>query len=248
VGDLLLIRPGEKVPIDGVVLEGRSSLNESMITGESRPVPKEPGDEVIGGTINGNGSLIIRVDKTGEETALAQIIQLMKEVQESKPRTQRLADRAAHYLTIIAITVSMVSFTYWNYAGAGVVFALTIAVTVMVIACPHALGLAIPTVTVISSTLAAKNGMLVRNAEALEVGEKVDTIVFDKTGTLTQGSFQVTDIVTDGIEEDELPRGTVRAPHRRGHGQGAKGPGNSGRGDERLRGRVRPRREGRGGG
>ncbi|OGD55718.1 copper-translocating P-type ATPase [Candidatus Bathyarchaeota archaeon RBG_13_60_20] len=206
VGDILLIRPGEKVPIDGVVLEGRSSLNESMITGESRPVTKEPGDEVIGGTINGSGSLVLRVDKTGEETALAQIIQLVREVQESKPRTQRLADRAAHYLTIIAITVGVVSFAYWNIAGAGVVFALTIAVTVLVIACPHALGLAIPTVTVISSTLAARNGMLVRNAEALEVGEKVDIIVFDKTGTLTEGSFQVTDIVTDGVEEDELLR------------------------------------------
>jgi len=208
VGDVLLIRPGEKVPIDGVIIEGGSALDESMITGESRPVSKEVGDEAIGGTINGMGSLKIRVEKTGEETALAQIIQLVREVQESKPPTQKLADRAAHYLTITAITVGLASFVYWNYfTGMGIVFALTTAVTVIVIACPHALGLAIPTVTAISSTLAAKNGMLVRNAEALEVGEKVDTIVFDKTGTLTQGLFKVTDTVTTGsLTEGELLR------------------------------------------
>ena len=208
VGDVLLIRPGEKVPIDGVIIEGGSALDESMITGESRPVSKEVGDEAIGGTINGMGSLKIRVEKTGEETALAQIIQLVREVQESKPPTQKLADRAAHYLTITAITVGLASFVYWNYfTGMGVVFALNTAVTVIVIACPHALGLAIPTVTAISSTLAAKNGMLVRNAEALEVGEKVDTIVFDKTGTLTQGLFKVTDTVTTGgLTEGELLR------------------------------------------
>ena len=208
VGDVLLIRPGEKVPIDGVIIEGGSALDESMITGESRPVSKEVGDEAIGGTINGMGSLKIRVEKTGEETALAQIIQLVREVQESKPPTQKLADRAAHYLTITAITVGLASFVYWNYfTGMGVVFALNTAVTVIVIACPHALGLAIPTVTAISSTLAAKNGILVRNAEALEVGEKVDTIVFDKTGTLTQGLFKVTDTVTTGtLTEVELLR------------------------------------------
>jgi Cu2+-exporting ATPase len=206
VGDVLLVRPGGKVPIDGVVIEGASALDESMITGESRPVSKKVGDEVIGGTINGMGSLKIRVEKTGEETALAQIIQLVRQVQESKPPTQRLADRAAHYLTITAITVGLAAFTYWNYlAGMGVVFALTTAVTVTVIACPHALGLAIPTVTAISSTLAANNGMLVRNADALEVGEKVDTIVFDKTGTLTRGVFKVTDTVSTGsLTEDEL--------------------------------------------
>ena len=206
VGDILLVRPGGKVPIDGVIIEGASALDESMITGESRPVSKEVGDEVIGGTINGMGSLKIRVEKTGEETALAQIIQLVRQVQESKPPTQRLADRAAHYLTITAITVGLAAFIYWNYlAGMGVVFALTTAVTVTVIACPHALGLAIPTVTAISSTLAANNGMLVRNADALEVGEKVDTIVFDKTGTLTQGVFKVTDTVATGsLTEDKL--------------------------------------------
>lgn len=208
VGDILLVRPGEKVPIDGVIISGESALEESMITGESKPVSKGEGDEVIGGTINSMGSLRIRIEKTGEETALAQIIQLMEEVQDSKPPTQKLADRAAHYLTITAITVGLGSFVYWNYlSSAGIVFALTTMVTVTVIACPHALGLAIPTVTAISTTLASSNGILVKNADALEIGEKIDTLVFDKTGTLTQGSFNVTDIVTSGEgSENELLR------------------------------------------
>jgi Cu2+-exporting ATPase len=205
VGDVLVIRPGDKVPIDGIVIEGTSSLDESMITGESKPVTRTLDEEVIGGTINGLGSLKIRVDKTGEETALSQIINLMREVQDSKPPVQKLADRAAHYLTIVAITVGLISFIYWNYfALAGMVFAITIAVTVTVIACPHALGLAIPTVTAISTTLAAQNGILVKNADALEVGENIDTIVFDKTGTLTAGAFSVTDIVAEDLSEDEI--------------------------------------------
>jgi Cu2+-exporting ATPase len=205
VGDILLIRPGDKVPIDGIIIEGQSSFDESMITGESKPVLRTLGDEVIGGTINGMGSIQIRVDKTGEETALAQIIKLMEDVQDSKPPVQKLADRAAHYLTIAAITVSLGSFIYWNYfTAAGLVFAVTIAVTVTVIACPHALGLAIPTVTAISSTLAAKNGILVKNADALEVGENIDTILFDKTGTLTEGTFNVTDIIAEGVSEEEV--------------------------------------------
>jgi Cu2+-exporting ATPase len=195
IGDTLLVRPGGKVPIDGVIVEGQSALDESMITGESKPVSKREGDEVIGGTVNGLGAVKIKVHKTGEETAIAQIIKLMQDVQASKPRTQRLADRAAHYLTISAII-----------AG-GLVFSLTLAVTVLVIACPHALGLAIPTVTAISTMLAAKNGILVKNADALEIGEKVNTIVFDKTGTLTAGAFSVTDVVTiNGFEGDDLIR------------------------------------------
>jgi P-type Cu2+ transporter len=190
-----------------------------MITGESKPVSKRVGDEVIGGTINRMGSLRIRIEKTGEETALAQIIQLMEEVQESKPPTQKLADRAAHYLTITAITVGLGSFIYWNYfGGEGIVFALTTMVTVTVIACPHALGLAIPTVTAISTTLAASNGILVRNADALEVGEKIDTIIFDKTGTLTQGIFSVTDIISTGEwSDDELLRYTTSLENESEH-------------------------------
>jgi Cu2+-exporting ATPase len=205
IGDILLIRPGDKVPIDGVIIEGKSSLDESMITGESKPVLRDVDDEVIGGTINGLGSIKIRVDKTGEQTALAQIIKLMEEVQDSKPPVQKLADRAAHYLTIVAITIGLGSFIYWNYfALAGMVFAITIAVTVTVIACPHALGLAIPTVTAISTTLAAKNGILVKNADALEVGENIDTILFDKTGTLTAGAFSVTDVVSEELSEEQV--------------------------------------------
>jgi Cu2+-exporting ATPase len=208
VGDILLVRPGEKIPIDGMIVEGGSAVDESMITGESKPVTKKKGDEVIGGTINGNSSMQIRVEKTGKDTALAQIIDLVERVQESKPDTQKLADRAAHYLTIIAITVATITFIYWNYVAASeMVFALTLAVTVTVIACPHALGLAIPTVTAISSTLAANNGMLVQNAEALEIGEKVNTIVFDKTGTLTEGKFRVTEVhLAAELTEEELIR------------------------------------------
>lgn len=194
-GDLVLVRPGEKIPIDGDVVEGETSVNEAMITGESNPVHKGPGAQVIGGAINGEGSIRVKVTKTGEETALAQIIKLVEEAQASKPPVQRLADRAAHYLTITAIVVGTLTFISWNLLGAGTLFALTLTITVLVIACPHALGLAIPTVTTISTTLAARNGLLVKNAQALEVGRTVDSIVFDKTGTLTKGEFGVTDVV-----------------------------------------------------
>ncbi|MEK6959205.1 MAG: heavy metal translocating P-type ATPase [archaeon] len=196
VGDILLIRPGEKVPIDGKVIYGKTSINESMITGESKPVTKRVGDKVIGGTINQTGSVRIKVEKVGEDTALAQIISLVKNAQSSKPRTQKLADRAAHYLTIIAIIVGVITFSYWFvFMGAGLVFALTLMITVFVIACPHALGLAIPTVTAISTTLAAKNGVLVKDMKSMEIAKNLDYVVFDKTGTLTKGEFGVTDIV-----------------------------------------------------
>jgi Cu2+-exporting ATPase len=206
VEDLILIRPGEKVPIDGVVVSGRSSVNEAMVTGESKPVTKSEGDEVIGGTINGEGSLRVRVTRTGEETALSQIINLVRQAQETKPRVQKLADRAASYLTLIAITLGAATFLYWfGIADAGTLFALTLAITVIVIACPHALGLAIPTVTVISTTMGAQRGLLVRNAEGLEAAKNVDVVVFDKTGTLTRGEFGVTDIVSQGNPDgDEL--------------------------------------------
>ncbi len=196
-GDLLLVRPGEKIPIDGEVVEGQSGVNEAMITGESKPVAKGPEDEVIGGSLNGEGALRVRVTRTGEETALAQIISLVKEAQASKPPVQRLADRAAHWLTIIAVTVAVGAFLFWLLvANQSMVFALTLAVTVLVIACPHALGLAIPVVTTISTTLGARNGMLIRNAEATETARRLDVVVFDKTGTLTRGEFGVTDVVS----------------------------------------------------
>jgi len=212
VGDLLLVRPGEKVPIDGEVVEGQSSVNEAMITGESKPVSKEAGDTVIGVTINGQGALRIRVTRTGEETALAQIINLVKEAQASKSPIQRLADRAAHWLTIIAITVGLATFLFWLFlAGQSLVFALTLAVTVLVIACPHALGLAIPVVTTISTTLGARNGMLIRNAEATETARRLDAVIFDKTGTLTQGVFGVTDVVTLADWDEDTLLGRVAA-------------------------------------
>ena len=196
-GDLLLVRPGEKIPIDGEVVEGQSGVSEAMITGESKPVAKGPEDEVIGGSFNGEGALRVRVTRTGEETALAQIISLVKEAQASKPPVQRLADRAAHWLTIIAVTVAVGAFLFWLLvANQSMVFALTLAVTVLVIACPHALGLAIPVVTTISTTLGARNGMLIRNAEATETARRLDVVVFDKTGTLTRGEFGITDVVS----------------------------------------------------
>ncbi|MBU3923984.1 MAG: heavy metal translocating P-type ATPase [Nanoarchaeota archaeon] len=198
IGDVVLIKPGEKIPVDGVVIEGETSVNESMITGESKPISKKINDKVIGGSINFNGSIRVKVSKTGKDTALNQIIELVKEAQSSKPETQKMADIAAHYLTISAITIGTLSFLFWAFLSSqDFVFALTMAITVVVIACPHALGLAIPVVTSISTTLAARSGMLIRDMSAVEIAEKLDYVVFDKTGTLTKGVFEVTDIVGD---------------------------------------------------
>lgn len=198
IGDIVLVKPGEKVPIDGIIIEGETSINESMITGESKPINKHKGDKAIGGGINFDGSIKVKVSKTGEDTTLNQIINLVKEAQSSKPRTQRLADKAANYLTIAAITIGTLSFLYWTFLSTqNFVFALTVAITVFVIACPHALGLAIPVVTSISTTLAAKNGMLIRDMTAVETAEKLSYVVFDKTGTLTKGVFEVTEIIGD---------------------------------------------------
>ncbi len=198
VGDIVLVRPGEKVPIDGLVIEGETSVNEAMVTGESKPVGKKKDNEVIGGTINVEGAIRVRVTKTGEETAIAQIIKLVEQAMTSKPRSQRLADRAANYPTLIAIFAGGGTFIFWFGIGAGSLFALTLAITVIVIICPHALGLAIPAVTSISTTMAANRGMLVKNADVLEIGKTIDTVMFDKTGTLTKGEFGVTDIVKLG--------------------------------------------------
>ncbi len=196
VGDNILVRPGEKVPIDGKIIKGQSSINESLITGESKPVSKKEGNNVIGGSINGEGSVTVKVTKTGTQTALAQIITLVQEAQASKPKSQRLADRAANYLTIIAVIAALLTFTTWQFLGAGLLFAVTLSITVLVIACPHALGLAIPTVTSISTSLAAKNGLLTKKAQGLEGAKDVDVVIYDKTGTLTKGSFGVTDILS----------------------------------------------------
>jgi P-type Cu2+ transporter len=179
-------------------LEGATSVNEAMVTGESKPVAKKEGSAVIGGTINIEGAIRFRVTKTGEETAIAQIIKLVEQAIASKPKVQKLADRAAFYLTLIAIFVGAGTFIFWFGIGAGFLFALTLTITVIVITCPHALGLAIPAVTSIATTMAANRGMLIKNGEALEIGKRIDVVMFDKTGTLTKGEFGVTDIVVLG--------------------------------------------------
>lgn len=204
-GDTLLVRPGENIPADGIVRKGRSSVNEAMITGESRPVTKEEGAEVIAGTINGTGSLRIEVTGTGDTTKLSGIMRLVSQAQRSKSRVQHLADRAAQILTIVAILAGVVTFAVWQVLGAPIDFALTRVVTVLVISCPHALGLAVPLVVAISTTLGVHGGLLVRDRRGLEEARLLDTVVFDKTGTLTLGEFRVVNMgVRDGIAEDEV--------------------------------------------
>jgi Cu2+-exporting ATPase len=203
-GDLVLVRPGASVPADGIVEEGDSDVEESMITGESKPVSKEPGDEVIGGTINGDGSLRIRVGATGEETTLAGIMRLVEEAQQSKSKTQVLADRAAGWLFYVALGAAVVTAIAWTIAVSFNATVIERVVTVLVIACPHALGLAIPLVVAINTSLAARNGMLVRDRIAMEEARNLDAIIFDKTGTLTEGEHGVVDMATvDGVDEDD---------------------------------------------
>jgi len=202
-GDLILVRPGASVPADGTVEEGDSDVNESMITGESKPVSKEPGNEVIGGTINGDGSLRVRVGATGEETTLAGIMRLVEEAQQSKSKTQVLADRAAGWLFYVALGAAVVTAIAWTVAVSFDATVIERVVTVLVIACPHALGLAIPLVVAINTSLAARNGMLVRDRIAMEDARNLDAIIFDKTGTLTEGEHGVVDMATvDGSDED----------------------------------------------
>lgn len=205
-GDIVLVRPGAQVPADGTVIEGESSVNESMITGESRPVHKRVDDEVIAGTVNGNGSLRVRVTGTGDATALAGIMRLVSEAQSSRSRAQALADRAAFWLTIIAVLSAILTFLAWSLAGAAPGFTIERVVTVLVIACPHALGLAIPLVVAISTTLGARGGLLVRDRRGLEEARNLDAVVFDKTGTLTLGEHRVIEIATDELDQDEALR------------------------------------------
>ena len=203
-GDLVLVRPGESVPVDGVVRKGESALNEAMITGESRPVKKGEGDEVIAGTINGQGSLRVETTGTGEETTLSGIMRLVADAQQSKSRAQHLADRAAQMLTGVAVAAGIVTLVTWQFIGAPLDFAIVRTVTVLVIACPHALGLAVPLVVAISTTLGAQNGLLVRDRRGLEEARNLDVVVFDKTGTLTLGEFRVVDLaVAEGLSEEE---------------------------------------------
>jgi Cu2+-exporting ATPase len=197
-GDLVLVRPGASVPADGVVRDGKSDVNESMITGESVPVQKVEGAKVIAGTVNGAGSLRVEVTGTGERTALANIMRLVEQAQTSRSRAQALADRAAFLLTIIAIVAGGVTLIAWLALGAPGAFAVERVVSVLVVACPHALGLAVPLVIAISTTLGARSGLLVRDRRGLEEARHLTTVVFDKTGTLTRGEFRVVDVATDG--------------------------------------------------
>ena len=205
--DKLLIKPGEKIPADGKIFEGKTSINEAMITGESKPVSKGEGDDVIGGSINGEGSIKIEVEKIGDETFLSQIVKLVKEAQESKSKTQNLANRAAFWLTIVAITAGALTMFVWlMFTGESFNFALARTVTVMVIACPHALGLAVPLVVAVSTALSAKSGLLIRDRNAFEVARNIQAIIFDKTGTLTKGEFGVSETISfdSSYEEKEI--------------------------------------------
>lgn len=217
-GDLVLVKPGEKVPIDGVVVEGRTTVDESMITGESRPAEKNEGDDVIGGVINGESAVTIKVTRTGENTYLSQVIDMVRRAQESKSRAQVLSDRAAFWLTIISLSVGGITLLTWLVLGREFVFALARMVTVMVITCPHALGLAVPLVVAVSTTLAARNGLLINDRSAFERAGDIDAIVFDKTGTLTHGRFAVVNVVPEtGWSADDVLRTAASLESRSEH-------------------------------
>jgi len=202
IGDKVLVKPGEKIPVDGIVIEGESDVNQALITGESKPIAKKINDEVIGGAINGQGSLVVEVKKTGKDTYLNQVVELVREAQETKSKTQDLANTAALILTIVALSVGLLTFFVWILSGKDLAFAIERTATVMVIACPHALGLAVPLVVARSTTFAATSGLLIRDRTAFENARNLEAIIFDKTGTLTEGNFGVTDIVTLGNESE----------------------------------------------
>ena len=204
VGDLLLIRPGGKIPVDAVVVEGESEVDESMVTGESLPVPKTISSQVIGASVNTTGTLRVRATKVGSDTALAQIVALVQQAQNSKAPGQRLADRAAFWLVLVALLGGMATFLVWLAVGRPVTEALLFAITVVVITCPDALGLATPTAIMVGTGLGAKRGVLFKNATALETSAHIDTVVMDKTGTLTKGEPEVTDVIADGVGEDQV--------------------------------------------
>ena len=207
-GNRILVKPGEKIPADGTVVKGTTSVNEAMLTGESRPVEKSEGDEVIGGAVNGEAAITVEVGRTGEESYLAQMIDLVEEAQESRSRTQDLANRAALWLTIVALSAGAITLVAWLvFAGRDLPFSIERMVTVMVITCPHALGLAIPLVVAVSTALSARNGLLVRDRSAFERARELDAVILDKTGTLTEGRFGVSSVFSLGEKsEDEILR------------------------------------------
>ena len=214
VGDLLLVRPGAKIAVDGTVEDGDSEVDESMVTGESLPVHKEPGSTVIGATINTNGTLRVRATKVGTDTALAQIVKLVQEAQNSKAPGQRLADRAAFWLVLVALIGGGLTLAAWlTFSSRPASEAVLFAITVVVITCPDALGLATPTAIMVGTGLGAQRGVLFKNATAIETSARIDTVVMDKTGTLTQGAPEVTDVIVEGIDEPEL-LGLVAAVER----------------------------------
>jgi len=205
--DQVLVKPGEKIPVDGEIVDGESAVNESMLTGESKPVSKKAGAEVIGGSVNGEGSLTVSVQKTGKDAYLSQMIDLVEQAQQSKSKSQDLANQAAMWLTIIALACGAITLVIWLAAvGRDFAFSLERTVTVMVITCPHALGLAVPLVVAVSTALSAKNGLLIRNRGAFEKGRNIGAVIFDKTGTLTEGRFGVTDTLnfTDQFSEKNV--------------------------------------------
>jgi|GEM_PF-188499 len=206
-GDRVLVKPGEKVPVDGEIQEGRTSVDESMVTGESTPVEKSRGDEVIGGSVNGESTIKVTVRKTGDATYLSQVVDMVEKAQASKSRAQGLADRAAFWLTVVAISAGAITLAAWLLAGREFVFSLERMVTVMVITCPHALGLAVPLVVAVSTSLAAGRGLLIRNRTAFESARNLEAVVFDKTGTLTEGRFEVHSVIPLANEgEDDILR------------------------------------------
>jgi len=206
-GDTVIVKPGEKVPTDGTIVQGRTTVNQALLTGESQPVEKGEGDEVIGAAVNGESAIVVEVKRTGSETYLSQVIELVRRAQESRSRTQDLADRAALWLTIIAVSSGGLTFGAWLWQGRDLAFAVERMVTVMVIACPHALGLAVPLVVAVSTTLSARHGLLVRDRSGFERARLLSAVVFDKTGTLTQGRFGVTDVVSfDGSSSEDVLR------------------------------------------
>jgi Cu2+-exporting ATPase len=212
VDDRVVLRPGDKVPVDGIIESGETTIDEALVTGESVPKEKRPGDEVVGGSINKTGSVVFRATKIGADTALGQIVRLVEEAQSSKAPGQRLADRAAQYLVILAVGSGIVTFVAWYVVGGETaLLSLTFAISAIVIACPDALGLATPTAVAVGTGIGARHNILIKDATTLESMAKIDAIVFDKTGTLTEGRPQLTNVIADGIAEDDLLRLTAAA-------------------------------------